>query len=165
MTVHNSRKNGEKTGKQMPPVQHQFKPGNRGRPKGSRNKLGEAFIEDLHAAWEKHGMAAIEATIKNQLAQFLRVIAMLMPKELNLNINPYDHMTDEQFKAREAAGMESAMKCAALSTSFSRTQGGRHQRAAAHRLARCRVRRALYRPWLEYGIGPGSRSATRLSDS
>ena len=66
MTVHSSRNNGEKTGKRMPPVEHQFKPGNPGRPKGSRNKLGEAFIEDLHIAWEKHGMAAIEATIKNQ---------------------------------------------------------------------------------------------------
>ena len=100
MTVHGARKNGEKTGKQMPPVQHQFKPGNRGRPKGSRNKLGEAFIEDLHAAWEKRGMAAIEATIKNQPAQFLKVIARVLPKDLNLNISPYDSMTDEQLIAR-----------------------------------------------------------------
>ena len=75
MTAHSSRNNGAKTGKRMPPIEHQFKPGNPGRPKGSRNKLGEAFIEDLHAAWEKHGMAAIEATIKNHPAQFLKVIA------------------------------------------------------------------------------------------
>jgi hypothetical protein len=42
--------------------------------------LGEAFIEDLYAAWEKHGMAAIEATIKNQPAQFLKVIARVLPR-------------------------------------------------------------------------------------
>jgi hypothetical protein len=83
-----------------PPVEHQFKPGQGGRVKGSRNKLGEAFIEDLHAAWEKHGMAAIEATIKNHPAQFLKVIAMLMPKDLNLHINPYANMSDEQITAR-----------------------------------------------------------------
>ena len=72
MTAHSSRNNGEKTGKRKPPLEHQFKPGNPGRPKGSRNKLGEAFIEDLHAAWEKHGMAAIEATIKNHPAHSSR---------------------------------------------------------------------------------------------
>jgi hypothetical protein len=95
-----TRNNGEKTGKRMPPVEHRFQRGNPGRPKGSRNKLGEAFIEDLHIAWEKHGMAAIEATIKNHPAQFLKVIAMLMPKDLNLNINPYANLTDEQLTAR-----------------------------------------------------------------
>jgi len=100
MTVHDSRNNGTKTGPGSPPVEHQFKPGNPGRPKGSRNKLGEAFIEDLHIAWEKHGMAAIEATIKNHPAQFLKVIAMLMPKDLNLHINPYSTMTDAQITAR-----------------------------------------------------------------
>jgi hypothetical protein len=100
MTVPNSLKNGQKTGKQMPPVQHQFKPGNPGRPKGSRNKLGEAFIEDLYAAWEKHGMTAIEATIKNQPAQFLKVIVRVLPKDLNLHVSPYDNMTDEQLIAR-----------------------------------------------------------------
>ena len=59
-----------------------------------------AFIEDLYAAWEKHGMAAIEATAKNHPAQFLKVIAMLMPKDLNLNINPYANLSDEQLTAR-----------------------------------------------------------------
>jgi hypothetical protein len=100
MTVHSSRNNGEKTGKRMPPAEHQFKPGNPGRPKGSRNKLGEAFIEDLHIAWEKHGMAAIEATIKNHPAQFLKVIAQVLPKDMNLHVNPYDQMTDEQIMER-----------------------------------------------------------------
>jgi hypothetical protein len=100
MTVRGSRNNGEKTGKRMPPVEHRFQPGNPGRPKGSRNKLGEAFIEDLHAAWQKHGMAAIEATIKNQPAQFLKVIVRVVPKDLNLHVSPYDNMTDEQLMER-----------------------------------------------------------------
>jgi hypothetical protein len=90
----------------MPPVEHRFQPGNPGRPKGSRNKLGEAFIEDLQAAWQKHGMAAIEATIKSHPAQFLKVIAMLMPKDPNLTINPYANMTDEQLTARLEALQE-----------------------------------------------------------
>jgi hypothetical protein len=45
-------------------------------------------------------MAAIEATIKNQPAQFLKVIVRMLPKDLNLNISPYENMTDEQLIAR-----------------------------------------------------------------
>jgi hypothetical protein len=36
-----------------------FKSGNPGRPKGSRNKLGEAFLDALHADWQEHGTEAI----------------------------------------------------------------------------------------------------------
>jgi len=100
MMAHSARNNGAKAGRRLPPAEHRFKPGNPGRPKGSRNRLGEAFIEDLQIAWEKHGMAAIEATIKNHPAQFLKIIAMLMPKDLNLHINPYSNMTDAQITAR-----------------------------------------------------------------
>ena len=45
-------------------------------------------------------MAAIEATIKNTPAQFLKVIAQVLPKDMNLHVNPYDNMTDEQIMER-----------------------------------------------------------------
>ena len=45
-------------------------------------------------------MAAIEATIKNHPAQFLKVVAQVLPKDMNLHVNPYDHMTDEQIMER-----------------------------------------------------------------
>jgi hypothetical protein len=54
----------------------------------------------LYAAWEKHGMAAIEATIKNRPAQFLKMVARVLPKDMNLHVNPYDNVTDEQLIAR-----------------------------------------------------------------
>src|SRR5262245_36762420 len=55
-----SRNNGKSTGYGKPPVEHQFKPGNPGRPKGSRNKLGEAFIQALAEDFERHGAEVIE---------------------------------------------------------------------------------------------------------
>lgn len=84
----------------MPPVEHQFKPGNPGRPKGARNKLGEAFIEDLHKSWEAQGPEVIERVIKDKPEQYLKVIASLMPKDLNVNINQMDDLTDEQLIQR-----------------------------------------------------------------
>ncbi|NRQ13451.1 hypothetical protein [Ensifer sesbaniae] len=95
-----TRNNGKKTGKGNPPVEHQFKPGNPGRPKGARNKLGEMFIEDMLAAWESKGAAAIHTVIEKRPQDFLKVVASLMPKDLNVNINQIGEMTDEQLLDR-----------------------------------------------------------------
>jgi len=34
--------------------------GGPGLPKGSRNKLAEAFINEAYASWQKHGPAAFD---------------------------------------------------------------------------------------------------------
>jgi len=80
-----------------------FLPGNTGfggRPKGARNKLGEAFIEDLLHSWEAQGPDAIHRVIQEKPEQYLKVIASLMPKDLNVNFNPTDEMTDDQLIQR-----------------------------------------------------------------
>jgi hypothetical protein len=100
MTVGESRKSGEKTDRRVPPVEHQFKPGNPGRPIGSRNKLGEQFIADLHETWKRRGIEAIERTIDDNPGQYLRVIAMLMPKDMNVNVRQLDDLSDEQLLRR-----------------------------------------------------------------
>lgn len=98
-----TRNNGEKTGKPMPPVEHQFKPGNPGRPKGSRNKLGEAFLADLLANWEKHGAETIEAVRVDKPDAYLKVVASILPKELNIKVNELDELSDEQIERQLAA--------------------------------------------------------------
>jgi hypothetical protein len=56
--------------------------GGPGRKTGSRNKLGEAFVADLRADWEQHGPAVIEQVRKAEPAAYLRVVASLMPRQL-----------------------------------------------------------------------------------
>lgn len=95
-----TRNNGGGTRKPTPPVEHQFKPGNPGRPKGSRNKLGEAFIEALHDDFQEHGVKAIQTVREKKPDQYLKVIASLMPKDLNLNVNNLGEVSDDELIER-----------------------------------------------------------------
>ena len=70
-----TRNNGGKTVKRIPPVEHQFKPGNPGRPKGSRNRLSEAFIQALAEDFERHGAAVIERVRIEKPDAYLKVVA------------------------------------------------------------------------------------------
>lgn len=73
----------EKQGRSEP-----WKPGQSGnplgRPKGSRNKLGEAFIEALHNDFQEHGVAAIQKVRDKKPDAYLKVIASLLPKEIKI---------------------------------------------------------------------------------
>ena len=77
-------------------------PGGPGRPKGARNKLGAAFIDDIHAAWEKHGRDALDRMIKERPGDFVKVVAHLMPKDLHmsLNANPLEDLTDDELREK-----------------------------------------------------------------
>lgn len=56
----------------------------KGRPKGSRNKLGEAFLADFLAEWEKSGAAALQRVALTEPATFIKVAASILPKHINV---------------------------------------------------------------------------------
>lgn len=72
------------------------------RPRGARSKLGEAFVEDLRSVWETHGKQALIDCAENEPAQFVRVLAGLLPRDVNLNMS----LDVTAFASRFEAAME-----------------------------------------------------------
>jgi hypothetical protein len=62
--------------------------------------LGEAFIAALAEDFEKHGAAVIERVRQERPADYIKVVASLLPKDLNLNVTKLDDLTDEQLLER-----------------------------------------------------------------
>ncbi|MCB8878269.1 DUF5681 domain-containing protein [Acidisoma silvae] len=90
-----------------------FRPGQsgnpRGRPKGSRHKLSEAFVAAVLADFNQHGAAVIEQVRSEDPVAYLRLIASLVPKEfdlggeVSLRIRAAD-LSDDELAAIVAAG-------------------------------------------------------------
>jgi hypothetical protein len=58
-----------------------------GRKVGSRNRLGEQFVADLHESWLANGKSVIAKVIETDPAQYLRTIARILPQELSAEID------------------------------------------------------------------------------
>ncbi len=65
--------------------------GQSGNPKGKhghkREKISAAYLNDLNAVWRSHGRAALIAAAENEPAQFAAIVARLLPKETEVNLN------------------------------------------------------------------------------
>ena len=69
-----------------------------GRPKGSRNKLGEQFLSDLQADWRNHSARAIEDVRRKKPDAYLKVVASLLPKIVR--VEDGCDLTDDELTAR-----------------------------------------------------------------
>ena len=67
-----------------------------GRPKGSRNKLGEQFLEALAQDFAEHGQQAIVDCREEKPTEYVKIVASLLPKELLVRKDPVDEMSNEE---------------------------------------------------------------------
>ena len=67
-----------------------------GRPKGSRNKLNEDFIAALSEDFQEHGKVVIQTVRVEQPAIYLKVVAGLQPKEIDVRDKTLEDLTDSE---------------------------------------------------------------------
>jgi hypothetical protein len=72
-----------------------FEKGHAGRPKGSRNKLCRAMLDDLMADWAEGGPAAIKIMRIERPSEYVRAMVSILPKEL-LFENAVTELGDEE---------------------------------------------------------------------
>jgi hypothetical protein len=101
-----------------------------GRPKGSRGKLGEAFLTKLYHNFLKHGDSVIDEVRKSRPAIYLKIIAATLPRELHFkNESALDGMTDEQLDA-----IHSAVRAAIITRTPTGSAEGKAQTVGKDRL-------------------------------
>lgn len=57
----------------------------KGRPKGSRNKLAEGFLNDALEAWKTYGKEALAVMAAEKPSDFVKMIAQVIPREDKLD--------------------------------------------------------------------------------
>ena len=73
-----------------------FQKGQGGRAKGSRNKLSMSFVEALAKEFDEFGAEAIRLMRIEHPADFIKIIAAIMPKEFEISDSRMKDLTDEQ---------------------------------------------------------------------
>src|SRR5215472_9072442 len=56
-----------------------------GRAKGTRNKISEAFLKDLHAEWERSGPAVLKIMAVEHPSEFAKLTGTLLPKQQEID--------------------------------------------------------------------------------
>ena len=77
----------------------------KGRPKGSRNRLGVAFVEAMLGDFEQHGRTVIANLRDDKPEQYLRIVASILPKEIELGEDAIDTIASVIHARRQGAGL------------------------------------------------------------
>lgn len=75
-----------------------------GRPKGSRHALGQDFLKVMQADFAKHGPSVVEAVRIDKPDQYLKVVASILPKEIEAGAELLDAISTITRRIVDSAG-------------------------------------------------------------
>jgi hypothetical protein len=61
--------------------------GGPGRKPGSKNRLGEQYLQDLQIVWQEVGIDALRRCAAEDPTGFCRIISGLLPKDVDINVS------------------------------------------------------------------------------
>lgn len=76
--------------------------GNGGRQRGSRSKLAEQFIADLHDEWEVSGATALKRVAQSDPVAFVKIAASILPAKIDTTLTINAELFQEIADFREA---------------------------------------------------------------
>lgn len=79
----------------LPPFQPGQSPNPGGKPVGARNRLTAAFLNALAKDFDDHGAAAIKECRETKPEAYIKAIAALCPKEVEIK-NPLQELKDDE---------------------------------------------------------------------
>lgn len=83
----------------------------RGRMAGQRERLTTHFVRALASDFEDHGVEAIARVRRDDPATYLRIIAAIVPKDLNVTASVFDGRSDADL-ADDLAAVRAAIAAA-----------------------------------------------------
>ncbi len=93
----------------MPREDGQFKAGNPGRPRGSRNKLTKKYLDKLWADFKEHGESVLERVRRDNPVAYLKLISQIVPRDwdvrhsgnLNIELVSFKDVTQDDLESRQ----------------------------------------------------------------
>jgi cellulose synthase/poly-beta-1,6-N-acetylglucosamine synthase-like glycosyltransferase len=70
-----------------------------GRPKGARDRLSAAFLKAMSDDFDANGVAVVEKVRVEDPATYLRVVASLLPKEVEISRRLFDDVSEDELAA------------------------------------------------------------------
>src|SRR5262249_51513272 len=73
--------------------------GGPGRPKGSRNKLAQEFIDACYDSWQTHGAAALDRMATESPSRYCQMMAALIPAHFKVEHEHTVLLSDDELRA------------------------------------------------------------------
>ncbi|MER8437056.1 hypothetical protein NKH36_16745 [Mesorhizobium sp. M1312] len=80
-----------------------------GRPRRAKKTLADGFLEAIRADFRAHGAGVIAEVRTEKPDQYLKIVLSVLPKDLHVNINSLDALSDDEIRQR-IRGLEAVLR-------------------------------------------------------